>query len=90
MGEHLPCKQGVKSSNLSISISHISGTCTLKIAYSKFFCEKKNILISNIKTAIDRELSLDIRSFEGRFKTSEKTKKNFVNTKKENYQRYGK
>ena len=22
LGEHLPCKQGVKSSNLSISISH--------------------------------------------------------------------
>ncbi len=22
MGEHLPCKQGVKSSNLSVSIDH--------------------------------------------------------------------
>ena len=26
LGEHLPCKQGVKSSNLSISIRHEEGS----------------------------------------------------------------
>ena len=34
LGEHLPCKQGVKSSNLSISTEHGSvQVCTLKIEY---------------------------------------------------------
>ena len=34
LGEHLPCKQGVKSSNLSISISQQKLTiCTLKTEY---------------------------------------------------------
>ena len=33
MGEHLPCKQGVKSSNLSISIPTEVGDRTLKTAY---------------------------------------------------------
>ena len=34
MGEHLPCKQGVKGSNPSISIRQIiSACCTLKTEY---------------------------------------------------------
>ena len=37
LGEHLPCKQGVKSSNLSISIRFLiklsETVCTLKTAY---------------------------------------------------------
>ena len=37
LGEHLPCKQGVKSSNLSISIRFLikllETACTLKTAY---------------------------------------------------------
>ena len=36
LGEHLPCKQGVKSSNLSISIQFIKTDelfCTLKTEY---------------------------------------------------------
>ena len=39
MGEHLPCKQGVKGSNPSISIrmqKHRILLCTLKIAYRKY------------------------------------------------------
>ena len=39
LGEHLPCKQGVKSSNLSISIRFLikllETACTLKTAYQK-------------------------------------------------------
>ena len=35
LGEHLPCKQGVKSSNLSISIGTGNRACTLKTAYRK-------------------------------------------------------
>ena len=34
LGEHLPCKQGVKSSNLSVSIDcKSSHVCTLKTEY---------------------------------------------------------
>ena len=33
MGEHLPCKQGVESSNLSVSIGERSLNCTLKTEY---------------------------------------------------------
>ena len=37
LGEHLPCKQGVKSSNLSVSTtdsnSELVTTCTLKTSY---------------------------------------------------------
>ena len=39
LGEHLPCKQGVKGSNPSISIrmqKHRILLCTLKIAYRKY------------------------------------------------------
>ena len=36
LGEHLPCKQGVKSSNLSVSIrTEMSVYCTLKTSYRK-------------------------------------------------------
>ena len=36
LGEHLPCKQGVKSSNLSVSIVRgKSDICTLKISHRK-------------------------------------------------------
>ena len=36
LGEHLPCKQGVKSSNLSVSIqTEMSAYCTLKTSYRK-------------------------------------------------------
>ena len=39
MGEHLPCKQGVKSSNLSVSIVKIrdfhNENCSLKTEYRK-------------------------------------------------------
>ena len=37
LGEHLPCKQGVKGSNPSISIrcGFLKHLCTLKIAYRK-------------------------------------------------------
>ena len=40
LGEHLPCKQGVKSSNLSVStaqmeISAKKKECTLKTSYKK-------------------------------------------------------
>ncbi len=42
MGEHLPCKQGVKGSNPSISIHSGKAVeiCTLKIAYRE---ERYNI-----------------------------------------------
>ena len=46
LGEHLPCKQGVKSSNLSISISHkdhLYGTRTLKTAYTKIIQKTLNV-----------------------------------------------
>ena len=35
LGEHLPCKQGVKSSNLSVSteVEILQKDCTLKTAY---------------------------------------------------------
>ncbi len=33
LGEHLPCKQGVKSSNLSVSTAGEAGECTLKTSY---------------------------------------------------------
>ena len=45
LGEHLPCKQGVKSSNLSVSIVPIKQlvlTCTLKTSYEKDFDLKIN------------------------------------------------
>ena len=36
LGEHLPCKQGVKSSNLSVSIqTEMPVCCTLKTSYRK-------------------------------------------------------
>ena len=36
LGEHLPCKQGVKSSNLSVSIqAECLIYCTLKTSYRK-------------------------------------------------------
>ena len=36
LGEHLPCKQGVKSSNLSVSIrAEIACICTLKNSHRK-------------------------------------------------------
>ena len=35
MGEHLPCKQGVKSSNLSVSIAGKPAGRTLKTEYRK-------------------------------------------------------
>ena len=33
MGEHLPCKQGVKSSNLSVSSAVPSAVCGLTIVF---------------------------------------------------------
>ena len=42
LGEHLPCKQGVKSSNLSVSITvsnYADGSCTLKTSYRNDFDE---------------------------------------------------
>ena len=47
LGEHLPCKQGVKSSNLSISIGTGNRACTLKTAYRKRKPKK------NLKQEID-------------------------------------
>ena len=52
LGEHLPCKQGVKSSNLSISIhlsntidesyrNHIGILCTLKTVYCQFMPDRE-------------------------------------------------
>ena len=35
LGEHLPCKQGVKSSNLSVSIAGKPAGRTLKTEYRK-------------------------------------------------------
>ena len=45
LGEHLPCKQGVMSSNLTISI------CTLKTAYE--LIRKIIYMISQYKTSED-------------------------------------
>ena len=36
LGEHLPCKQGVKSSNLSISTLVMSPHCVARIAIAKY------------------------------------------------------
>ena len=38
LGEHLPCKQGVKSSNLSISTLAMSNAQMEGLAQSKFTC----------------------------------------------------
>ena len=48
MGERLPCKQEVTSSNLVISIQFERTECTLKTAYKKFmifkFCQRQRKL----------------------------------------------
>ena len=69
LGEHLPCKQGVKSSNLSISIGFLkedfqksANHCTLKTTY------RKNLI--QIEKRHPRSLS----------KKGNETKKNQVNT----------
>ena len=40
MGEHLPCKQGVKSSNLSVSIEY-EATSSTQTVYLENFIQKK-------------------------------------------------
>ena len=63
MGEHLPCKQGVKSSNLSVSIVPIKQlvlTCTLKTSYEKDFDLKINQDI--------RETNQNVKTFKEFFK----------------------
>ena len=57
MGEHLPCKQGVKSSNLSISTRQFLGT----VLYLENFIQK--IQISNdcmINTIMPIETSEEV------------------------------
>ena len=52
LGEHLPCKQGVKSSNLSIStVDGSSQACTLKTAYKIKYPIKTSKDVINHKTS---------------------------------------
>ena len=64
LGEHLPCKQGVKSSNLSISIDRRKQSgwiCTLKTSYRIDF-DKTTSTAGKRNRAVQYELSnQDIR-----------------------------
>ena len=79
LGEHLPCKQGVKSSNLSISIRYEEGSrqaewsmpaCTLKTTYW--------IYLEKLK---QRRGSQERQTCGKRFKTSEVLYRNRYNRK---------
>ena len=64
MGEHLPCKQGVKSSNLSVSTwmnASESKKCSLKTEYRDQTI--LNILIKEVKTSeVTKLISLGYRN----------------------------
>ena len=62
LGEHLPCKQGVKSSNLSVSIADlILHKCSLKTEYRDQTI--LNILIKEVKTSeVTKLISLGYRN----------------------------
>ena len=60
MGEHLPCKQGVKSSNLSVSIqTAMSAYGTLKTSYRKRIDLLMILTVSNqiIKTSENKTIA---------------------------------
>ena len=60
MGEHLPCKQGVKSSNLSVSTGHSFVTISnLKTSYSRDNDFKKILKYQDIRELTNQEFLLN-------------------------------
>ena len=58
LGEHLPCKQGVKSSNLSVSIEY-KATSSTQTAYLENFIQNDKM----IKYLFDQDIVITVKFF---------------------------
>ena len=58
LGEHLPCKQGVKSSNLSVSIEYEATSSTQTVYLENFIQNDKMI-----KYLFDQDIVITVKFF---------------------------